>query len=104
MKPVKDSKPRLVIAWVSLWLMLTGGGVLTLYIFSFSLLFYLGGMELAAQAFNGVEDKTQHYTSFLYPLIFVSVPLGGKIGIWLWGKLARKIKLVSDEKISKMGG
>lgn len=104
MNPVKDSKPRLVIAWVSWWLMLTGGGVLALYILSFFILFFLGGKELIMQIWNGTEDKTQNYTSFLYPLIFVSVPLGSKISIWLWAKIARKIRLVSDEKISRMGG
>jgi hypothetical protein len=102
MSQIEDTKARLIVAWMSWWLMLSGGAVLILYIFSFSLLFCLGGRELITHVWDGTEDKTKGYTSFLYPLIFISVPLGGKIGIWLWAKLAIKIRLISEERIKKM--
>lgn len=101
---VKDSKHRLIVAWISWWLMLSGGAVIVLYVFVFSILFYLGGIELVTQVLAGTENKEQKLSSIIFPLIFIGIPLGGKLGILLWVKFARKIKLVSDEQIRKMGG
>lgn len=104
MNDIKESKFRLIVAWVSWWLMLSGCAILALGVLNIIILYNVGGTKLLHEVWNGTEDRTQDYTSFLYPLIFISVPLGGKIGIWLWAKFARKIKLVCDAKISKMGG
>ena len=101
MNQPKDSKPRLILAWLSWILMLSGGGILVLSILVFSVLFYLGGTELVSQVWSGTENKAEHDSSIIFPLIFISIPIGGKIGIWLWTKFARKIKLVSDAQIKK---
>ena len=104
MNPVKDSKPRLVIAWVSWLLMLSGGGMFVLGILDIIILYMIGGTTLLNEVWAGTENKDNNYSSILYPLIFISFPIGCRLGIWLWAKIARKIRLVSDEKISKMGG
>lgn len=104
MSDIKESKFRLIVAWVSWWLILSSGAVLALSISAFLVFYYQGGLEFIKQIWNGTDGKSENSSSFLLPLIYIAVPIGGKIGIWLWGKFARKIKLVSDEKISKMGG
>jgi H+/Cl- antiporter ClcA len=104
MTQFQDSKSRLMIAWVSWLLMLCGGGMLLLGILAIIILYYIGGITLLSEVWAGTENKSNNYSSILYPLIFISFPVGCRFGIWLWAKFARKIKLVSDEKISKMCG
>jgi H+/Cl- antiporter ClcA len=104
MSPSSDSKSRVIIAWLTLYVMVIGGAILTYCCFACAAWYYLGGLDLIINILNGVEDKAQGSTSVLLPLIFVSVPLGAKSGVWLWGKLARKCKLISDSRIRKMLG
>lgn len=102
MSQVEDTKVRLIVAWMSWLLMLSGGGFVLLLMLFIAIVFYIGGMDAIISIANRSEDRTKNYSSILYPLIFVAYPIGAKFGIWLWAKLARKTKLISEEKIKKM--
>jgi len=104
MNQPSDSKLRIIFAWITWFLMLIGSAISTFYFLIHIVLFYLGGLKLIEQVWSRTEDKTQDYSSILLPLIFISMPLGAKTGVWLWGKLARKFKLISDSRIRKMLG
>jgi hypothetical protein len=86
-----ENKSRLIFAYITLYLMLIGGALLTYFAMVLDTWFYIGGSELVLQIWNGAEDKTQNASSVLLPLIFLAVPIGGKQVFGFGGILREKL-------------
>lgn len=100
MNQVKDSKARLMFAWISWWLMLSSMAGVFAYVIGLSVFYYIGGSSLLSAIWLGKEEG-----NYLWVIIasVSGVPFGAQLGVWLWVKFVRKIKLISNEQISKMG-
>lgn len=101
MNDIKESKFRLIVAWVSWWLMLSSMAGIFAFVIGLSVFYYIGGSSLLSAIWLGKEEG-----SYLWVIIASAsgVPFGAKLGVWLWVKFVRKFKLISNEQISKMGG
>lgn len=102
--PPAEDRFRVVLAWLSLWLMLSGGGVLFLYLLGFAILLAMGGVELVSNVLAEQENRSNDYSSAIYASIFIGIPIGALFGVWLWSKLMRKTGFISGERVKRMSG
>lgn len=102
MNDKKEGRFRLIIAWLSWWLMLSSGGVLAFCIIIFSSLLIIGGWELIANILAEKEKNNLENTKIILLSIFLGFPIGAWFGIVLWVKLMRKTGFISDDQVCKM--
>lgn len=71
------------------------------FVIGLSVFYYIGGSSLLSAIWFGKEEG-----NYLWVIIASAsgVPFGAKFGVWLWVKFVRKIKLINNEQIIKMGG
>lgn len=100
--PPAEGKGRIALAWLSLWLMLTGGGVLAVYLLVFAALLVTGGVELVLDVL--AQQETGDYDSIIYTSIFIGIPTGAVLGVRLWALLMRRTGWISAERIKHMSG
>jgi hypothetical protein len=101
MSDVKESKFRLIVAWLSWLFMLSGGVMLAVSIIIFSAFFFIEGWEFVANVLAGQEKNSPESTRIILASA-LGVPAGAWSGIWLWAKLMRKTGFISDERVRKM--
>ena len=99
-----ERRIRVVVAWLLLWLMLSGSGVLAFFLLVFTALFFLGGADLLSDVLARQETKAIDYSVVIYTSIFLGIPPGAWLGVHLWSKLMRWTDFISDERIKKMSG
>jgi len=99
---IKESKFRLIVAWLSWWFMLSSGGVLAFSIIIFAAFFFIEGREFVANVLAGQEKNSPESTRIILTSIFVGFPAGAWSGIWLWAKLMCKTGFISDNQVRKM--
>lgn len=97
-----EGKARIALAWLSLWLMLTGGGGLAFSVLVFAALLVTGGVELVSDVL--AERETGDYGSIIYTSLFIGLPPGAIFGVRLWAKLMRRTGWISAERIKRMSG
>lgn len=97
-----EGKGSIVLAWLSLWLMLTGGGGLVFLILVFAALLVTGGFELVSDVL--ARRESGDYGSTIYTSIFIGIPAGAILGARLWSKLMRHTGWSSAERIKRMSG
>lgn len=97
-----EGKGRIVLAWLSLWLMGGCGGVLAVYLLVLVALLVTGGVELVSDVL--AEREAGDYGSIIYTSIFIGIPSGAILGVRLWARLMRRTGLISAERIKHMSG
>lgn len=102
MNDKKEGRFRLIVAWLSWWLMLSSGGVLAFCIIIFSSLLVIGDWELVTNVLAEKEKNNPENTKIILLSIFLGFPAGAWFGIRLWAKLMRKTGFISDNQVHKM--
>lgn len=98
----KESRYRLIVAWISWWLMLSGVGLFAVYLIVFSSFFVIGGWELVANVLAGTAKNSNESSRIILISLLFGFPVGAWFGIWLWAKLMRKTGFISDDQVRKM--
>jgi len=95
----KESRYRLIVAWISWWLMLSGGAVVSAYVVGVTIFYFVGGLELLSAIW---ARKEQGNYLWVITTSAAGIPAGAWCGIRLWAKLMRKTGLISENQVRKM--
>ncbi|MEQ1584191.1 MAG: hypothetical protein ABL875_09020 [Candidatus Nitrotoga sp.] len=99
MNDKKEGRFRLMVAWLSWWLMLSSGGVVGIYVVGVIIFYFVGGLELLSAIWARTEQG-----NYLWVILasISGAPAGAWFGIRLWAKLMRKTGFISDNQVCKM--
>ena len=97
-----EGRFQVFAAWLSWWVMLSSGGLVSVYFIGVILLYFVGGTELLSAVWTGKEEG--NYLWVLIGSAFVGMPVGAWSGVWLWAKLMHKTRFICDERVKKMSG
>jgi hypothetical protein len=96
---IKESKFRLIVAWISWWFILSSAAVVSAFAVGVTIFYFVGGFELLSAVWAG---KEQGNYLWVITASACGIPAGAWFGISLWAKLMRKTGFISDEQVRKM--